>query len=108
LRKYTPKKSLQWIAEEKANRKYPNLNVLNSYFVGDDGAQKWYEVILVDPKAPEIINSKDLKWISEKANKARVFRGLTSAGKKSRGLRNKGYGAERQRPSLAAKGNRGK
>lgn len=108
LRKYTPKKSLQWIAEEKANRKYPNLNVLNSYFVGDDGAQKWYEVILVDPKAPEIINSKDLKWISEKANKARVFRGLTSAGKKSRGLRNKGFGAERQRPSLAAKGNRGK
>ncbi|PKM92171.1 MAG: 50S ribosomal protein L15e [Euryarchaeota archaeon HGW-Euryarchaeota-1] len=108
LRKFTPKKSLQWIAEEKAARKYPNMSVLNSYLAGDDGIQKWYEVILVDSEAPEIATDKNLSWIGKGANTGRVSRGLTSAGKKSRGLRNKGRGAERLRPSLAANGNRGK
>jgi len=27
--------------------KYPNMEVLNSYWVGQDGKQKWFEVILV-------------------------------------------------------------
>lgn len=108
LRKYTPKKSLQWSAEEKANRKYKNLEVLNSYFVGGDSVYKWYEVILVDPNDPNIKSDKNINWIGQGANKGRAFRGLTSAGKKSRGLRNKGFGAEKLRPSLAAHGNRGK
>jgi len=41
-------------------------------------------------------------------HKGRVFRGKTSAGKSSRGLRNKGKGAEKLRPSLRAHGRRGK
>ena len=84
---FTPKKSLQWILEERVQRKYPNLEVLGSYPVGEDGKYKWFEVILVDPNCPEIKKDKNLKWITEKQHRKRVFRGLTSAGKKARGLR---------------------
>ncbi len=83
--KFTPSKSLQWIAEEKAARKFPNLEVLNSYWVGDDGVYKYYEVILVDPNHSIIKSDPKIKWI--KNRKGRAFRGLTSAGRKSRGLR---------------------
>ncbi len=100
VNRLTPKKSLQWIAEERANRKYPNMEVLNSYWVGEDGRYKWFEVILVDRNHPAILSDKDLSWISRK--RGRVFRGLTSAGRKSRGLRRKGRGAEKVRPSYRA------
>jgi large subunit ribosomal protein L15e len=84
---YAPAKSLRLIAEERVARKYPNLEVLNSYYVGEDGNYKWFEVILVDPHHPAICNDPDIKWICEKQHRGRVFRGLTSAGKKMRGLR---------------------
>jgi len=99
---FTPKKSLRWIAEEKAARKYPNLEVLNSYYVAEDGVYKWFEIILVDPHHPSIINDKEVGWISSGKHRGRVFRGLTAAGKKSRGLLNKGKGAEKVRPSIRA------
>ena len=84
---FAPAKSLRLIAEERAARKYPNLEVLNSYYVGEDGLYKWYEVILVDPHHPAIKSDPDINWITEKQHRRRVFRGLTSAGKKMRGLR---------------------
>ncbi len=84
---YSPAKSLRLIAEERAARKYPNLEVLNSYYVGEDGQYKWFEVILVDPHHPAIKSDPEINWITEKQHKGRVFRGLTSAGKKMRGLR---------------------
>ena len=90
-------KSHQSLAEERAARKYPNAEVLNSYFVGRDGMHAWYEVIFVDPT--KVVTDKDLRWIVAPQHTRRVFRGLTSAGKKSRGLRNKGKGAEKVRPS---------
>jgi large subunit ribosomal protein L15e len=108
VKKYTPKKSLQWIAEERAQRKFPNLEVLNSYWIGEDGQYKYYEVIFVEPHHPAIRKDKDLKWIVERQHKGRVFRGLTSAGKGSRGLRKKGKGAEKVRPSIGAHKGRGK
>ncbi len=37
-----------------------------------------------------------------------LTRGLTSAGKRSRGLRKKGWGSEKTRPSIGAKKGRGK
>ena len=101
-------KNYQWIAEERANRKFPNLEVLNSYYVGEDGKYYWYEVILVDPQAPEIKADKELNWICSGKHRGRVFRGLTSAAKKSRGLRKKGKGAEKIRPSLRAHGRKAK
>lgn len=103
--RYTPQKSRQWIAEERVARKYPNLRVLNSYWVGDDHKWVWYEVILVDPAHPVIYNDPEINWICDSTHKGRDKRGLTSAGKKSRGLYNKGKGAEKIRPSIRAKGN---
>jgi len=87
VRKLTPAKSIRWIAEERAARKYPNLEVLNSYYIAEDGKYKYYEVILVDPHHPAIASDPQLNWITRPAHRGRVFRGLTSAGKKSRGLR---------------------
>jgi large subunit ribosomal protein L15e len=106
--KYTPQKSRKWIAEERVAKKYPNLRVLNSYWVGSDHRHTWYEAILVDPNHPVIYNDPKINWICDPTHKGRVSRGLTSAGKRSRGLRNKGHGAEKIRPSLAANKNRGK
>ncbi len=84
---FAPAKSLRLIAEERAARKYPNLEVLNSYYVGEDGLYKWFEVILVDPHHPAICRDPDINWICEKQHRGRISRGLTSAGKKMRGLR---------------------
>ncbi len=84
---YAPAKSIRLIAEERAARKYPNLEVLNSYYVGEDGQYKWYEVILVDPHHPAIKSDLEINWICSRKHRGRVFRGLTSAGRKMRGLR---------------------
>ena len=97
--KFKPGKSLRLIAEERTAKKFPNLEVLNSYWVGEDGRHKWFEIILVDKNHPAIKKDKDIGWITEKQHKRRVFRSLTSAGKKVRGLRGKGRGAEKVRPS---------
>jgi len=71
-------KSMRLIAEERAARRFPNLEVLNSYWVWEDGIYKWFEVILVDRTLlPELKLGK---------GRGRVFRGLTSAGRKVRGL----------------------
>ena len=88
------------VAEQRAASKFRNLEVLNSYWVGKDGKYYWYEIILVNPHAPEIKTDKHLSWI--KNQKGRVFRGLTSAGRKGRGLHKKGKGAEKARPSRRA------
>ncbi|TFH18461.1 50S ribosomal protein L15e [Candidatus Bathyarchaeota archaeon] len=61
--KFTSAKSKQLIAEERTSRKYPNMEVLNSYWVWQDGRYKWYEVILVDPSHPAIKSDKDLGWL---------------------------------------------
>ena len=79
--------SYQGVAEQRAARKFLNLEVLNSYFIGKDGMYYFYEVILVDPGRPEIKNDKTINWICRVENRNRAFRGLTSAGKKSRALR---------------------
>lgn len=95
-------KSLQLIAEERTARKFPNLEVLNSYWVGEDGRHKWYEIIMVDPNHPVIKSDKNINWIGGSAHRGRVFRGLTSSGKEVRGLHHKGRGAEKARPSSRA------
>ncbi len=83
---YNLKKSKQGIAEEKAARKFPNLEVLNSYWVGEDGPNMWYEVIMLDPEHAAVKSDKDVSWITRPVNRGRANRGLTSAGKKGRGL----------------------
>ncbi len=62
--KFTPAKSLKLMAEERAARKHPNLEVLNSYWVWQDGTSKWFEVIMVDPSSPSIKTDKSVGWMS--------------------------------------------
>ena len=102
------RKSIQRIAEERASRKYRNLRVLNSYWVGEDGSQKWHEIILVDPAHPAIENDDDLNWICADEHRGRAFRGLTSAGTKGRGQRTRGTGTEKTRPSIGSSDRQGK
>jgi len=95
----------RWIAEQRVARKYRNLEVLNSYMLGKDGVHYFYEVILVDPNRPEIKKDKKINWITKA--KKRPMRGLTSAAKKSRGLRKKSH-EMKVRPSIRARGRLGK
>jgi len=108
IKKITAAKSTQRIAEERTSKKYPNMEVLNSYWVGEDGKHHYYEVILVDPVHPAIMKDPKINWITNTTNKRRVLRGKTSAGQKGRGLRYKGKGAEKVRPSIRANLGRGK
>ncbi|MGB9635377.1 MAG: 50S ribosomal protein L15e [Candidatus Micrarchaeia archaeon] len=86
---FSARLSDQAIAEQRASRKYINLEVLNSYWVGDDGMNKYFEVILVDPHRKEVETAA-------KNIKGRAYRGLTSAGRKARGLLYKGLRRPKQ------------
>ena len=99
--------SYQWVAEIRAARKRRNLEVLNSYWIGKDGKYFYFEVIMVDPSKPEIKNDKKMKWIIKGENRMRAERGLTSAAKKSRGLRSKSPRLK-VRPSLRSWNRKGK
>lgn len=90
-------KNYQAICEERVARKYVNCEVLNSYYVAKDGKYVWYEVLLVERDNPSVYLNKETAWARDTKNK--VFRGVTSASKKSRGLRKKGFGTEKTRPS---------
>jgi len=61
--KFTPAKGLKLIAEERAARRFPNMEVLSSYWVWEDGTSKWFEVIMVDTHNPSIRSDKNLTWI---------------------------------------------
>jgi large subunit ribosomal protein L15e len=81
------KMNYQTIAEQRAARKYTNLEVLNSYQIGKDGINYFYEVILLDPQVPEIKSDKNVNFVCDRKNRKRSLRGLTSASKKTRGFR---------------------
>jgi len=83
----TLKMNYREIAEQKVARKYPNCEVLNSYWIGKDGVSYFFEVILVDKTAPEIRNDPAYSWVINTSGRA--FRGVTSAGTRARGLRSK-------------------
>ncbi len=93
-------KNYQQIAEERVSRKYTNCEVLNSYHLAQDGKHYWFEVIMVDRTGPQVLANHTTSFV--KTQKGRAERGLTSAGRKSRGLRRKGTGAEKARPSRRA------
>jgi large subunit ribosomal protein L15e len=93
------RKNYQLIAEERASVVYPNCEVLNSYYVTEDGKHYWFEVILADRAHPSVLADKRTAAATQKG---RVHRGLTSAGKRTRGLLHKGLGSEKARPSRRA------
>ena len=51
--------SMRKVAERRVGEKFPNLEVLGSYFLHKDGMNIWYEIILADPSHPAV--SKDRK-----------------------------------------------
>ncbi len=75
----SPDKSHQHVAEERAARRFPNCEVVNSYWVGEDGQRKYFEVIMYDRDHGNFKNMK--------LGKGRTYRGLTSAAKKHRKYR---------------------
>ena len=107
VNKITMGKSIQRIAEERTARRFPNMIPLNSYWVGEDGKHKWFEVILIDPSHPAIKSDAQLSWVTGK-QRGRAHRGKTSAGQKGRGIRHRGKGTEKTRPSIRANSGRGK
>ncbi|MFH0889951.1 MAG: 50S ribosomal protein L15e [Candidatus Aenigmatarchaeota archaeon] len=78
---FNPRKSARWIAEEKASKSYPNMEVLNSYFLARDGKHEWFEIILVDPHNPSIMADKNLNRVA--SQRGRAERGLTAAAHKT-------------------------
>ncbi len=69
--KITRSISLQRIGEMRAAAKYPNLEVVSSYYLYSDGRNLWYEVVLW---APTPASTKHLKAIgarktTEESNK---------------------------------------
>ncbi len=91
-----PGRSHQVIAEQRANRKYRNLEVLNSYWVGEDGNYKYFEIILADPTKPSVN-------ISSVIRQGKSFRGLTSAGQKGRGTKKKKLNKRLRRKKMIRK-----
>eukprot|EP00884_Botryococcus_braunii_P022495 jgi/Botrbrau1/892/Bobra.0167s0015.1 len=97
-----PTRNLRSIAEERAGRKLGGLRVLNSYWVNQDSTYKYFEIILVDPEHTAIRKDPRINWIVEPVHKHRELRGLTSAGRKFRGLRHRGHPTNKLRPSRRA------
>ncbi|XP_063685005.1 large ribosomal subunit protein eL15-like [Bolinopsis microptera] len=79
-------RSIQSVAEERVGRACGGLRVLNSYWVGQDAVYKYYEVICVDPQHKAVRRDARLNWICNAVHKHRELRGLTSAGRKNRGV----------------------
>ncbi|KAL0439213.1 UNVERIFIED_CONTAM: 60S ribosomal protein L15-2 [Sesamum latifolium] len=67
-----------------------------------DSTYKYFEVILIDPAHTTVRNDPRINWICNPVHKHRELRGLTSAGKKYRGLRGKGHLHHKARPSRRA------
>merc|ERR1712214_113536 len=79
VKQQKPERNLQSIAEERVGRRLKGLRVLNSYWVGQDSTYKYFEVIMIDPH-PKV------NWMCRPVMKHRELRGLTAAGKRSRGI----------------------
>ena len=102
IRETKQQRTIRSIAEERVGRVASNMRVLNSYWVGQDSTYKFFEVICVDPSHKAIRKDARINWICGTAHKHRERRGLTSVGKKSRGLRAKGHRDNNNRPSRRA------
>jgi len=94
-------RNLRSLAESRAGQRVTNLRVLNSYWVNQDATYKYFEVIMVDPSHKAIRRDPRINWIVRPVHVHREMRGLTSAGKKARGLK-KGKGNNHTAPSKHA------
>merc|ERR1712087_634008 len=100
LRKIKKPRTHKSIGEERVGRRCSNLRVLSSYWVGQDASYKFYEVILVDPMHKAIRRDPRINWITSPKHARRERRGLTTTGRKSRGMSQRGHKANKLRPSI--------
>jgi large subunit ribosomal protein L15e len=56
-----PALSMQKVAERRVLERFPNMNLLGSYYLHQDGLYLWYEVILADTFHPRIIADKEIR-----------------------------------------------
>ncbi|MFH1394067.1 MAG: 50S ribosomal protein L15e [Candidatus Micrarchaeota archaeon] len=91
-----PGKSHKAIAETRVNRQYRNMEVLNSYWVGEDGNHKFFEVILIDSSKPSVN-------ISAGVRQGKTFRGLTSSGRRGRPTKKEGLNKKLRKKKLLGK-----
>ena len=75
-----------YCVQERVGRRCGGLRVLNSYWVCEDSTYKFFEVILVDPFHKAVRRDPKANWICKPVHKHRELRGLTAAGRSSRGL----------------------
>ena len=85
VKQQKPVRNLQSIAEERVGRRIASLRVLSSYWVGQDSTYKYFEVIMIDPSHKAIRRDPKINWMCASVQKHRELRGLTTAGKSSRG-----------------------
>ena len=85
VKQQKPVRNLQSIAEERVGRRVQGLRVLSSYWVGQDSTYKYFEVIMIDPFHKAIRRDPKINWMCRPVMKHRELRGLTTAGKSSRG-----------------------
>ncbi len=52
--------SMKEVAERRVKERYPNLDVLGSYYLYEDSMHYWYEVLLVDRNHPAVYNDKEM------------------------------------------------
>lgn len=91
-----PGLSHQAMAEQRVNRIYRNMEVLNSYWIGEDGNYTFFEVILADPAKPTVN-------VSSVIRQGKSFRGLTSAGNSGTPNKKKQMNKKLKRRALAKK-----
>ena len=56
-----PALSMQKVAERRVLERHPNMKLLGSYYLYQDGLYLWYEVILADPSHPRILKDKEIR-----------------------------------------------
>eukprot|EP00919_Chromeraceae_sp_WS-2016_P055337 GHVR01131543.1.p1 GENE.GHVR01131543.1~~GHVR01131543.1.p1 ORF type:complete len:160 (+),score=8.92 GHVR01131543.1:975-1454(+) len=66
-----PSRNLRSKAEVRVGKALGALRVLNSYWVGQDGVYKYFEVIMVDPAHNGIRNDPRINWIARPQHKHR-------------------------------------
>ena len=60
--------SSQQVAERRALERHPNMRLLGSYPVWEDGQHAWFECILIDPQHPAIRKDFDYRRVLGKAD----------------------------------------
>src|SRR5215217_1148428 len=53
--------NMRKVAEQRVIKKFPNMEVLGSYYLHKDGRHLWYEIILSDPAHPRIYKDKEMR-----------------------------------------------